>query len=59
MNPDFERWVGKQTFSGLDTPISDGVKRLMQRAFEGGQEFQALKDANVIEALNELQAVKS
>jgi hypothetical protein len=54
MNPEFERWVGKQTFSAHDVPIPDGVKRLMQQAFEGGQELQAAKDASVIEALNEL-----
>jgi hypothetical protein len=56
MNPDFERWVVNETFSGLDTPISDGTKRLMQRAWEAGVAFQAQKDAQVIEALNELEA---
>jgi hypothetical protein len=55
INPEFERWVVKQTFSGLDTPLSDGTKRLMQRAFEAGQKQQADQDAIIVESLDELR----
>lgn len=55
INPTFERWMADQTFSGLDTPVSSGVKFLMQRAYEAGRQWQADKDATIIDAVNELR----
>lgn len=54
LNPEFERWAAKETFSAHDVPLSDGTKLLMQRAYEAGRQWQVDKDAVVIEGLTDL-----